>query len=113
MGTEHLGRYELLGELGRGGMARVLLAAADDEGGRRRLFAIKQPYATTSDWFVRALYRESSMSLRHANVVRVEEVFGPPETPYGVMPYVEGCTLNKLLGSARRRGVRLPVGVVA
>jgi eukaryotic-like serine/threonine-protein kinase len=93
-------------------MGRVLLAASDEDGGRR-LVALKEPYATEGGECARALLRESDVRVRHVNAVPIEEVCGPADAPYGVMPYVEGVTLGKLLGGARRHGVRLSVGVVA
>jgi serine/threonine-protein kinase len=110
---DHLGRYEVLGELGRGGMARVLLAAAEDEAGTRRLYAIKQPHPTRGGHYARALLREGSLSIRHVNTVPIELICGSSDAPYGVMPYVEGVTFNKLLAGTRRDGVRLPATVLA
>ncbi|HWE27144.1 MAG TPA: hypothetical protein VHB97_04035, partial [Polyangia bacterium] len=70
-----LDRYELLGEIARGGMGTVLLARLAGAGGFSRLFAIKMLHAHLADdeHFVHMLLDEAHLASRihHSNVVPV------------------------------------------
>ena len=72
-------RYEPIAQIGRGGMAEVLLALADAGGGVRRLAVLKRtwPELATDPDFVTMFLDEARLSLRlnHANVVQTYEVW--------------------------------------
>jgi Protein kinase domain len=90
-----VGRYELLDELGRGGMATVYLARQVD---LDRLVALKELGAlrTADASFARRFVREARLagSLSHPNIVTVYDYFASDGTPYIAMEYLERGTLR-------------------
>ena len=91
-------RYELLGELGRGGMATVYLARQLD---LNRLVALKRldALADGSGTRVRRFVREARLaaSLSHPNIVTIHDSFAIDGAPYIAMEYVPGGTLRELI----------------
>jgi hypothetical protein len=93
-----VGRYEVLREIGHGGMAKVYLARQTD---LRRLVALKElsalgaADATTARRFV----RESRLagSLNHPNIVTVHDFFEDRNTPYIAMEYLERGSLRPVI----------------
>jgi eukaryotic-like serine/threonine-protein kinase len=100
-----LGRYELIGELARGGMGTVYLARHGAEAGFQRLFAIKvmHPHLAAETEFVDMLRDEARIAARihHPNVVSIVDLGSIEDVHYVVMEYVEGPALGTLL---RRTG---------
>src|SRR4051794_13018166 len=94
-----VGRYELVRELGRGGMATVHLARQLD---LDRLVALKRldGLAEQADVRVRRFVREARLaaSLSHPNIVTVHDTFEVDGVPYIAMELVPGGTLRPLLG---------------
>jgi eukaryotic-like serine/threonine-protein kinase len=92
-------RYTVLGELGRGGLGRVLVATDEGLG---RTVAIKQPIAPTPE--ARARFeREARLTarLQHAGVVPVYEAgHWEDGQPFFAMKMVEGRTLAELVSQA-------------
>ena len=104
-----VGRYEILRELGRGGMATVHLARQRD---LDRLVALKElgAFHAADPSFAQRFVRESRVagSLSHANIVTVHDYFEHDGTPYIAMEYVEGGSLRPWVGRmtlAQRTGV--------
>jgi hypothetical protein len=97
-------QYELIRELGRGGMGQVFLAR-DNRLGRR--VAIKFLLAGASRKIVERFLVEARVtaSLSHENIVTLYEVDQYLGLPYMVLEYVEGTTLAKLI-----EGRRVPAG---
>jgi hypothetical protein len=89
-----LSGHKILGEIGRGGMGRVLLAY--DEGLRRKVaiktlspkFSENEALKTRFMQEARALAR-----LKHPNIVSIYSLGKPEEPPHFVMEYIEGTTL--------------------
>jgi serine/threonine protein kinase len=111
--TRIAGRYEILRELGRGGMATVHLARQTD---LDRLVALKELSSLPSDEPAAAarFLRESRVagSLSHPNVVTVHDFFEHEGTPFIAMEYLPGGTLRRYsasLGPAQVVGVLLDV----
>jgi serine/threonine protein kinase len=98
MDSTRVGRYEVLRELGRGGMATVHLARQLD---LDRLVALKRldGLAEQSDVRVRRFVREARLaaSLSHPNIVTVHDTFDVDGVPYIAMELVPGGTLRTLL----------------
>lgn len=111
-----LGRYEILGRLGRGGMATVYLCRLRGEGGFSRRFALKvlRKHLCRSPDAVQLLLREARLTgkLHHPNVVSVVDVGNDGGQPYLVMEYVPGCSVAELL-AAEARGELLITPAVA
>lgn len=91
--------YEILGELGRGGMGVVYKAA---QTGLNRLVAVKMilsgPHAGPSDM---ARFRgevEVIARLNHPNLVQIHEVGEQGGRPYYTMEYVDGINLEEKIG---------------
>jgi eukaryotic-like serine/threonine-protein kinase len=96
-----IGPYEVLLELGRGGMGTVYLARLSGAGGFERLVAIKRAHATAlahKDMSERFL-REARLaaSVHHANVVGIHQVGEDQAGQYLVSDYVEGEALDRLI----------------
>ena len=94
-----VGRYGILRELGRGGMAVVYLARQTD---LDRLVALKELaafHAADAD-FARRFVRESRLagSLVHPNVITVFDYFEHAGTPYIAMEYVDRGSLRPYVG---------------
>jgi serine/threonine protein kinase len=93
------GRYELIRELGRGGMATVYLARQID---LSRLVALKELGAlrTTDQSFAKRFLREAQLagSLSHPNIVTVHDYFSHGDIPYIAMEYLERGSLRPYVG---------------
>src|SRR5450432_3735648 len=114
---ETLGRYELLGVLGRGGMANVYLGRHAGGSGFQRLFAIKvlHPHLAQEELFIEMLLDEARIAARlhHPNVVPIVDLGNQDGIYYVVMEYVEGCALSVLLKKNRdRRPPRLLIPII-
>ena len=94
-----VGRYEIRGELGRGGMATVYLARQAD---LDRLVALKElsAFRQSDPSFTRRFLRESRLagSLSHPNIVTVYDYFEADEVPYIAMEYVARGSLRPHVG---------------
>ena len=94
-----VGRYEIIDELGRGGMATVHLARQLD---LNRLVALKELNALpgSNPAFARRFLREARLagSLSHPNIVTVHEYFERDGTPYIAMEYLERGSLRPHVG---------------
>jgi serine/threonine protein kinase len=99
---ETVGRYEILRELGRGGMATVYLAQQVDLG---RLVALKElgVLRATDGSLARRFLREARMAgaLSHPNIVTVHDYFDHGGTPFIAMEYVDGGSLRSHVEAGR------------
>ena len=94
-----VGRYEILREVGRGGMAIVYLARQSD---LDRFVALKElaAFHAADHAFAQRFLRESRVagSLSHPNIVTVHDYFEHDGTPYIAMEYVERGSLRPYVG---------------
>ena len=94
-----VGRYEILREVGRGGMAMVYLARQTD---LDRFVALKElaAFHASDASFAQRFLRESRVagSLSHPNIVTVHDYFEHDGTPYIAMEYVERGSLRPFVG---------------
>jgi serine/threonine-protein kinase len=101
-----LGRYELLVELGKGGMASVWIARERGDLGDRlvALKAMLPELARKSDF--RTMFLEEGQvvrSIEHSNVVRVYEVGEDRGVLFMAMEWVRGDSLQRVMVQAQRR----------
>ncbi len=93
--------YEILEEIGRGGMGVVYKAR---QTGLKRIVAVKMILAgshASSETVARfRAEAESVARLRHAGIVQVHEIGEWEGLPYFTLEYVEGGTLKKLLANS-------------
>ncbi len=109
-----LGCYQLLSQLGRGGMAIVYRAY---DSARKRYVALKvlSPQLAKDRGFVARFRQEAhaAINLVHRNIVRVYE-FGEEEGVYFLaMDYIEGETLRDRLERDKRLDVSAAAGIVS
>ncbi|MFO0589109.1 MAG: serine/threonine-protein kinase [Polyangiaceae bacterium] len=103
--AQRIGPYEVLLDLGSGGMGTISLARAtgDDLGafGFTRLVAIKRPIVQlAADPEVRRLFLDEARLLaqvHHANVVGVHQIGSDAAGHFLVLDYIEGGTLEEML----------------
>src|SRR5881227_1745006 len=97
-----VGRYEILREVGRGGMAMVYLAGQTD---LDRFVALKElgAFHASDPSFAQRFIRESRVagSLSHPNIVTVHDYFEHDGTPYIAMEYVERGSLRPHVGQMK------------
>ena len=110
-----LGRYEVIGELGTGGMATVYEGRALAVGGFQRRAAIKylHPHLLRDEQFVQMFLDEGRLAakIHHPNVVATLDLIQEADAMYIVSEYVEGDQLLGLFKSAQNAGRRIPAPV--
>jgi eukaryotic-like serine/threonine-protein kinase len=111
---DRIGQYELIRELGRGGMGAVFLAR-DTKLGRR--VAIKFLHGHNPELTARfILEARATARCHHENIIVIHDVAEHHGNPYMVLEYLEGSPLSKLLGKDHGlppgRAVELMVPVV-
>src|SRR4051812_13979750 len=88
-----VGRFELIRELGRGGMGQVFLGR-DPKLGRK--VAIKFVLSTEPQLLQRFLVEaRATARCTHENIVTIHEVGEHEGRPYMVLEYLEGKTLSE------------------
>lgn len=114
-----VGRYELVSQLGSGGMADVWCAIQSSPGGFEKRVALKtiKP-SLASDPRFRKMFRDEACvaaRVRHANVVEVLDLGEENGVLFQAMSLVEGGSLAALLRAAQRvlGQAACPAGVVA
>jgi class 3 adenylate cyclase/predicted Ser/Thr protein kinase/Tfp pilus assembly protein PilF len=103
---ERIGRYQILGLLGRGGMGSVYLAH-DSQFGRR--VALKVPHVRAGDEAaLERFYREarSAGRLQHPHIIPVYEVGEVDGVHLMTMAYIDGQPLSALVADYARRPPR-------
>jgi tRNA A-37 threonylcarbamoyl transferase component Bud32/tetratricopeptide (TPR) repeat protein len=97
-----VGKYQVLGEVGRGGMGEVFKAYQPD---LHRHVAIKTLLSgeQASEEFLQRFHREARMAamLSHPNIVPIYDIGVEGKLHYIVMEYVEGRSLKQLLEEKR------------
>lgn len=113
-----VGRFEIIAEIGSGGMASVYLARATGSAGRsgfRRLHAIKvmHPHLSQDEQFVDMFLDEARVAatIHHPNVVPIIDVGNDDGLIYLVMDYIEGDSLSNVEKVAINLRRRIPIGI--
>ena len=96
-----VGRYRVLSELGRGGMANVYLAVAQGPGGVNKLVVLKAllPELASEPESLTMFLDEARLGaqLNHPNVVQTYEVGTEGDRHVMVMEYLEGQSLSAIV----------------
>lgn len=112
-----VGKYALIKEIGRGGMADVWIGKVCGASGFEKLVAVKllAPDMVDQEEYQRALTDEAKLqvSLKHPNIVDVYDLNFEAENPYLVMEYVEGIEFRRLLKILRDKAKKLPLTIAA
>ena len=114
---ERIGRYRIVRPLSKGGMALVFEArreTAVNVAPRVALKVILPDYAA-SETFRDLFINEARLgaAMHHQNLVQIQDFGHEGDRYYLVMEYVEGLTLSKLIATAARFHVPIPLPVVA
>jgi len=111
------GKYLLVERLAQGGMAEVFRAVYQGGHGFEKQVAVKRilPVFDGAADFVAMFVDEARIasSLTHVNVVQVSDFGELDGTYYLAMELVDGVDLGRLREAASRRGLRIPVPIVA
>lgn len=111
-----VGKYRILSELGRGGMANVYLAVARGPGGVAKLVVLKAllPELASEPGALAMFLDEARLAaqLNHANVVQTYEVGTEGERQVIVMEYLEGQSLAQIIKRAELSNRPLPPGML-
>ena len=109
-----LGRYQLVAELARGGMATVYLARMVGKAGFERLMAVKvmHPHLSSDPSFTAMFIDEARLAarIRHPNVIDVYDVDALGGELLIVMGYVEGISLARMIRALDGEESKLPIG---
>jgi serine/threonine protein kinase len=99
--TEIAGKYQLIAELGQGGMATVYLAVLKGPSTFRKLAVVKQlrPDMAQDPDFVEMFMEEARLAARlnHPNVVNTYEVGDDDGLHYLAMEYLDGASLQAII----------------
>ncbi|MBW2456892.1 MAG: SUMF1/EgtB/PvdO family nonheme iron enzyme [Deltaproteobacteria bacterium] len=110
-----VGRCEVFGEIGKGGMATVHLGRLVAVGGFEKIVAIKQMHKQYSadPQFVAMFLDEARLvaRIKHPNVLPTLDLIEESGELFIVMDHVTGVTLRHLFWELDRRGDRMPVPV--
>ena len=107
--SPRLARYQIVGELDRGGMGVVYLAVSTGPGGFTKLVVIKQLLPSLmSDPSCREMFINEARvgaKLTHPNIGQTYEVVCDDDVYFTVMEYLDGPSLHAVLRQMRKRGV--------
>ena len=114
---QQIGRYQILEELGRGGMGRVVKA---EDPTIRRQVAIKLIRLSADspqgeqEVFERSFLREirSAGALHHPGIVSIFDAGRQDDLAYIVMELVDGVTLEAMLQAAQRPDMGMLLGIL-
>ena len=116
MSEQRFGKFEVVGFLGRGGMAEVFLCRLGGLGGFNKEVVVKRilPERVADPSFLRMFLDEARVAanLNHPNIVQVYEIAEADGLPYIAMEYVRGPTFSAVIRETVRAN-QLHVGHVA
>jgi eukaryotic-like serine/threonine-protein kinase len=110
-----LGKYQLIAELARGGMAIVYLALVQGPGGFNKLVVVKElkPELIEEPAFLAMFLDEARLAakLSHANIVQTNEVGNDGKRYFMAMDYLDGRGLDRVRRRARASGQDLSLPI--
>jgi predicted Ser/Thr protein kinase len=104
--TQQMGRYEIVAELGRGGMGAVFRARDPkiDRTVAIKIIAVPESDSTSMEHYRQRFFREAQAAgrLSHPGIVTIYDVDEDPvtHTPFIVMEYAEGLTLAEFVAQS-------------
>ncbi|MDI3290979.1 serine/threonine-protein kinase [Polyangium sp. 15x6] len=111
-----VGKYKLIANLGRGGMADVFLAVVAGPLGVNKLQVVKRLRAEfAEDPERREMFLDEARiatRLNHPNVVQTFEVHAEKGVYFITMEYLEGAPMNRLINRSSRTKTPAPPGVL-
>jgi serine/threonine protein kinase len=111
------GKYLLVERLAQGGMAEVFRAVYSGAAGFEKQVAVKRilPVFDGAKDFVAMFVDEARIasSLTHVNIVQVSDFGEQSGSYYLAMELVDGVDLGRLREAANKRGLRVPVPIIA
>lgn len=117
MSEQKLGKYTLIREIARGGMAEIWLAEQRGPGGFNKELVIKKilPHLAEEDQMTEMFLDEARLvaELSHPNIGQVYELGEQEGVYYIAMEYIDGLNLAQLLKKLRSRGTFMPVEYAA
>jgi serine/threonine protein kinase len=112
-----IGKYEIIGQIGRGGMSTVHRARMLGPGHATKQVALKliHQHLSRNEAFARMFLDEIrvAMAMTHRNIVQTFDASQSDGMQYMVMELVEGCSVRQLLALHKSDGVRLPMDIAA
>ncbi len=111
---DHLGDFDILREIGRGGMG-IVYEAEQRSLGRRVALKVLPKHALLLDKHLKRFRREAQTAakLQHTNIVPVFGVGDQDDLHYYVMPLVRGVGLDEVIRRMRAAGSPRPSGAAA
>ncbi|MGQ9547807.1 MAG: protein kinase domain-containing protein [Roseiflexus sp.] len=111
---QHLGRYLVQEEIGRGGMARVY-RAFDTLLKRTVALKVMAPHLALDPEFERRFEREAITvaNLRHPNIVTVYDIGEANGLRYIAMEYVRGRTVHAIIRERGALGLAVAISIIA
>ena len=118
MPAERVGRYEVLAQLTKGGMAELSLASTAGLGGFRKFVVLKRilPEAAADENFVKMFLDEARVTgaFSHPGICQVFELGNDGQTGLFVaMEFIAGQDLNQVVSTCAKQQAVLPVGFSA
>ena len=108
-----IGKYDVLGIIGRGGMGVVYQAMDPHLDRRVAIKMITAAFSENSDMLKRFFREAQSLgSLQHPNIVTVFDLGDFHGNPYFVMEYLEGEGLDSVLSSRRQLNLLEKISIV-
>lgn len=108
-----VGRYQLVTQIARGGMATVWVAFRQRRDGRREVVALKvlMSHLASEETFVSMFLDEARLlsKIQHPNVVAIRDVGTDTGLPYVALEWVDGDALSSLLKVLEQRKKDLPL----
>ena len=107
-GPSHIGKYEILSILGRGGMG-VVYRAQDHRIGRQVAIKTVTEGLSNDAGMLQRFYREAEKmgKLKHPNIITVYDLGEQDGFPYIVMEFVEGDPLDRIIKGDKQLSLTL------
>jgi eukaryotic-like serine/threonine-protein kinase len=109
----HIGKYEILSILGRGGMG-VVYRAQDPKIGRQVAIKTVTEGLTNDAGMLQRFYREAEKmgKLKHPNIITVYDLGEQDGFPYIVMEFVEGDPLDRIIKGDKQLSLSFKLRIV-